>query len=93
MPPVAIVKMSHVVGVCCLMGLPLFSLLGCADPHWSRMFYEGARYGAEQCPFTRKPADAPCSNLPAYDRYEQDRARVKNEARPTPIMPVKEPSP
>ena len=64
-------------------------LVGCADTQWERALYQGAVYGNDQCQLKRKPADAPCTELLRYDRYEQARARAKNESpqslRPDPI--------
>lgn len=54
-------------------------LAGCADVHWERTFYDGFRFTAEQCPLTRKPGDAPCAKVPAYDQYEKERIRAQSK--------------
>lgn len=56
----------------------LLGLVGCADTHWERAFYQGAVYGNEQCLLKRRPTDAPCTELPNYESFERERARAKN---------------
>lgn len=74
-----------------LMASALVSLLGCADTHWERAFYQGATYSNEQCQLKRKPTDAPCAELLDYARYERERARAKNAPPPSSrVDPIQE---
>jgi hypothetical protein len=66
-----------------LVGITLASLGGCADTHWERALYQGARYGGEQCQLKRNPTDAPCAALGDYDRYAQERAKARNASPPS----------
>ena len=68
--------------VACAVSLLGVCIAGCADTHWERAFYQGARYGNEQCELKQKPTAPPCTNLPDYDRYERERAKAKNEEKP-----------
>lgn len=52
-------------------------LAGCADTHWERAFYQGARQGSAQCQAQRRPMDPPCAALLDYDRYTQERAKAR----------------
>ncbi len=77
-----------------LMASTLASLMGCADTHWERAFYQGAVYGNEQCQLKRKPTDAPCAELPDYSSYERERARAKNASPPSArVNPIEEQQP
>jgi hypothetical protein len=71
---------SHARCQACAM---VVCLAGCADTHWERAFYQGARYGSEQCQIKRRPTEAPCAELIDYDRYEQERTRARNESPPS----------
>lgn len=69
----------------------LLGLVGCADTHWERAFYQGAAYGNEQCQLKRRPADAPCTELPNYESFERERARAKNASPPSSrVNPIEE---
>ena len=50
-------------------------LAGCADTHWERAFYQGARQSSAQCQAQRRPIDPPCAALLDYDRYTRERAK------------------
>ncbi len=67
----------------CAVCLVNMALVGCADTHWERAFYQGAVYSNEQCQLKRKPADAPCTELLDYKSYERERTRAKNETPPS----------
>nr|WP_295786566.1 hypothetical protein [Rhodoferax sp.] len=67
----------------CLLSVAWAGLSGCADTHWERAVYQGARYGSEQCQVKRSPTDAPCAELGDYDRYAQERNRARNATPPT----------
>lgn len=64
----------------CLVAFAVVSVAGCADTHWERALYQGARYGSEQCQIKRNPADAPCAELPDYRSYERERAKARSTA-------------
>ena len=64
----------------CLAALAGVGLAGCADTHWERAFYQGARYGSEQCQIKRNPGDAPCTELMNYRSYERERAKARSMA-------------
>jgi len=54
------------------------ALGGCADTHWQRSFYEGARIGADNA--ARQPgarAVPQTTRLPDHDRYERERQRLQ----------------
>lgn len=74
-----------------LMAGALVSLLGCADTHWERAFYQGAAYGNEQCKLKRRPTDAPCTEFLNHESYERERARARNESpRSSRVNPIEE---
>ena len=74
-----------------LMAFALVSLLGCADTHWERTFYQGAAYSNEQCQLKHRPTDAPFAELLDYESYERQRARAKNESPPSSrVNPIEE---
>ena len=64
----------------CLAALAWVALAGCADTHWQRAFYQGARHGGEQCQIKRNPADAPCTELMDYRSYERERSKAQSGA-------------
>ncbi|MES2582441.1 MAG: hypothetical protein V4627_06960 [Pseudomonadota bacterium] len=64
----------------------LFCLAGCADTHWERAFYQGARQGSAQCQLARKPTDPPCAELLGYDHYERERAKARNGPVPSTLQ-------
>ncbi len=64
-------------------GMAVFTLVGlvaCADTHWERTFYQGARQGSAQCQLRRKPADPPCAELLDYDHYARERTKARGAA-------------
>lgn len=63
--------------------LPLLGLASCADTHWERSFYQGARHGNAQCELRRRPTDAPCAELLDYDRYQQERTKAMHASPPS----------
>ena len=69
----------------------LLCLPGCADLHWERAFYDGARQGAVQCTQVARPTEPPCVSLPDYSRYEKERARTRNETAPDVRLPQEQP--
>lgn len=71
-----------------MVGVALWGLAGCADTHWERAVYQGARYGSDQCQLKRKPTDAPCADLVDYDHYQQERAKAKNGSAPSTLPQV-----
>lgn len=71
-----------------LVGAVLTGLGGCADTHWERALYQGARYGNDQCQIQRRPADPPCAELADYARYEQERAKAKTQNAPSAQPPA-----
>jgi hypothetical protein len=67
------------------------ALGGCADTHWERAVYQGARYGSTQCQLQRRPENAPCAELVDYDRYEQERTKAgRQTALPSESHPIEE---
>ena len=75
-------RIRALAGVFMLLGGTLSGLLGCAGTQWERAAYQGVRYGSDQCQLKRRPTDAPCAELLDYGRYEQGRAKAKNETAP-----------
>ncbi len=84
----AIGQIRAVAGVATLVGVTLSGLVGCADTHWERAAYQGARYGNDQCQLRRRPTDAPCAELVEYDRYQQERAKARNASGPSTASPA-----
>jgi hypothetical protein len=71
---------TRTVRLACLSLVAWFGLAACADTHWERAFYQGARQGSTQCQLQRKPTDPPCAELLDYDRYTRERAKARGAA-------------
>ncbi|MES2947728.1 MAG: hypothetical protein V4858_04220 [Pseudomonadota bacterium] len=81
----------HSICTVVLTACALFSLLGCADTHWERAFYQGATARNEKCLLQRKTTEAPCAEWLDYESYERERARAKNESPPSSrVNPIEE---
>lgn len=56
-------------------------LAACADTHWERAFYEGARAHSQQAAQRPQSAAVPQkTELPSYDEYERERQRLRPPA-------------
>ena len=56
------------------------TLSACSHPDWARSVYDGQRAAAEQCRLRNDPTARPCATLPAYDKYEAERAHARGSA-------------
>lgn len=74
----AIDRVHPVLSAAILVAATVLGLAGCADTHWERAFYDGARNGSSQCQLKRNPTEMPCAELVNYDRYAQERAKAKS---------------
>lgn len=52
-------------------------LSGCAQINWDRVVYESMREGAKQSANQTGAQATPDSKLPDYDKYEDERHRVR----------------
>ncbi len=76
-------RLRQTAALCGAISATLMGLVGCADTHWERAFYQGTVYSNDQCHLKRRPTDAPCTEVLDFESYERERARAKNEYPPS----------